>query len=503
MKKLMHLAGLSVRVVPSSYVKERDTLKMMDIELQLAIRCAALPPAQAAASWNKLMQIVTFEDLSHSSQRILPKIFKNLEAFINLPFYEKLMGAYKFNWVKNNRILMPFTPIIAELNNQMIDYRLLKGAALNLSSNSIGERVMGDIDLLIKTENLNQIVKILKSNNYKQKYATLCPNEINDMVEHELCFVSPQNFEVDLHLVEKSYPKALFKEMINTSPVEVIFNGTKAKIPSKELTLIHSAKHGQQSVGVTDSIQSYIDINELLRRIDFGTLQTKSNKVQLTEIVNVYLENLNQLTNQKYPTIKNTRKKLFKLPINKFNFFDNERIFMHLREIIKTRQVSKWEVEKIFTRFKGKRYIYLVWIKLGKPRHFERVVLQLFGGFLQTPRDHFQTGNSSTSFVSNAQKWIVTSQVSSEAHDWRFKLKQVQYSKKTSIELFSENFKNWNWLVFVNGKLQGTTLQNSDGIYIIELGSYSKVLEISLRSPSHVCELCEYGLSDLRIRILG
>jgi hypothetical protein len=499
----MDLAAQIARVMSPINLKELNTQKMMDIEIQLAIKCAALPPAEAASSWNELMQIVTFEDLSHSTQRILPKIYKNLEAFTGLPSYQKLMGAYKYNWVKNNKILMPFRSILAELNNQNIDYRVLKGAALNLSSSSIGERVMGDIDLLIKTENLNQLVRILRLKNYKQKYVTHCPNAITDMVEHELCFVSPQNSEIDLHLAEKSYPRTLFKEMINTPPVEVFFYGTKAKLPSKELTLIHSAKHGQQSVGVTDSIQSFIDVNELLKDIDFRILQTKSNKVQFNEVVNVYLENLNQLTNQEYPMIKSTKKDPVKLPTNKFNFFDNDRIFMHLREIIQTRQVSKWESVKIFTRFNGKRYLYLVWIKLGKPRHFERFVFRLFRGFLPTPREHFKTGDLSTGFVPNAQKWIVINQVSSEAHDWRFKLKQIRHSKKTSIELISENFKNWNWLVFVNGKLQGTTLQNSDGVYNINSSSYSKILEISLRSPSHVCELCERGLDDLRIRILG
>ena len=85
----------------------------MDFELQLAIESAVLEPAQAARSWNQLIQAVRFEDLNYSTQRILPKIFKNLEAFTDLPYYEKLMGAYKFNWVKNIKMIMPFLPIIS------------------------------------------------------------------------------------------------------------------------------------------------------------------------------------------------------------------------------------------------------------------------------------------------------------------------------------------------------------------------------------------------------
>ena len=487
----------------ANHIKERNTLSKMILEIQLAIKCAVLPPAQAARSWNQLMQMVTFEKLSHSSQRILPKIFKNLEPYTDLPFYEKLMGSYKFNWVKNNKILMPFIPIISEINTQCIDYRLLKGAALNLTSNSMGERVMGDIDLLIKTKDLNQIVKILKSRGYIQKYATQCPNVAPDIVEHELCFVSPENVEVDVHLVEKSFPKLLFKEMMDTPPVELIFNGIKAKLPSKELALIHSAKHGQQSVGETDSIQSYVDINQLMNEIDFRKLQNKSNKTELNEIVNVYLKTLNQLTNHKYPSIKDGRKNPLKLTKLNFNFFNNDRTFSHLQEIIKMRQISKQEIKKISKSFKGRRLLYMIWIKLGKPRHLERFAFQLLGGFLATPSEYFQPGNSKNGFESSVQKWIVMNQVSLEAHDWRFKLKRSKESERTLIELTSERFKNWNWLVFVNGELQGTTIQNKDGAHILSTRKHSKILEISLRSPSHVCELCEHGLSDLRIRILG
>lgn len=475
----------------------------MDFELQLAIESAVLEPAQAARSWNQLIQAVPFEDLNYSTQRILPKIFKNLEAFTDLPYYEKLMGAYKFNWVKNSKMIMPFLPIISEMNDQHIEYRLLKGAALNLISKSIGERVMGDIDLLIKTEDLNQIVEILKSKGYFQKYKIQCPNATSEIIEHELCFVSPHDFEVDIHLAEKSFPKRLFQEMIETPPVEVIFNLTNTKLPSKELALIHSAKHGQQSVGETDSIQSIIDINQLMKEINFSILRTKSKKIGLVGVVNNYLKTLNQLTDQTYPIIKSRINNPLKLRYTKLNIFNNNRTLLHLQEIIKMRGVSKGEIEKILANFIGRKYAYIIWIKLGKPRHYERFIFQILGGFLANPRAHFQKGNSKTSFEPDDQKWIVVNRVALEAHDWRFKVKQPQFINKTSIQLTSESFKRWNWLVFVNGKLQGTTLQNIEGAYVISSERYSEMLEISLRSPSHVCELCEQGLTDLRIRILG
>ena len=95
--------------------------------------------------------------------------------------------------------------------------------------------------------------------------------------------------------------------------------------------------------------------------------------------------------------------------------------------------------------------------------------------------------------------WVNLSNCPVEANDWRFKLINSNSREKHLIQLYSESFKNWNWVVFLNGKLIGTTPKNSDGVYSIFTESNSKYLEFSLRSPMHVCKLCCHSLEDLRL----
>lgn len=475
----------------------------MDRELELAIKSAILHQDQAQSAWSELMDIVNFENLGHSAQRILPRIFKNLEDSAEIPFYEKLKGAYKYNWVKNNRLLVPFLPIILEMNSKEIQYRLLKGAALNLMSKSPGERVMGDIDLLIETRDLNELIRILEFQGYVKKYDTKCPNALSEIIEHEICYISPKNFEVDIHLAEKSYPKLLFQKMMQTKPLIENFHNVQVYLPSRELLLLHSAFHGHQAVAETDLTQTYVDISQLMVGINFKELESITNKLGIYEILNKLLNTLNNLTNQNLKVRKKNRINIWNTNYLKWIIYHKMPIISDFKQIMQTRRIHQKEIKIIQKKFVGRKYLYLIWVKFGKPRPLESVFNRVLGGFLPLPSDFMRSGETKLVFDSIQATWITANNASREAHDWRFKVKHPKNSSITAIELSAEGFKHWNWLVFVNGKLQGTTMQNPNGSYGISISDHLKYFEISLRSPSHVCQLCEHGLSDLALRVIS
>ena len=239
----------------------------METEFTLAVKSAILLPNKAKESWEQLIKEIGFENLNNSTQRVLPKIFKNLESETNISAYEKLKGAYKYNWTKNNRLLFSFLPILKALNEQSIDYRILKGAALNLLSDNVGHRTMGDIDLLIGAADLIRISDIFKKNGFQKKYDTKCINAERVEFDTEICFLTPEKFEVDVHLVEKTYPQLLYRKIMKAKPNFTKFQDQNVQLPNFELALIHAVYHGNKSVAETDLIQTYLDCDQLMNLI--------------------------------------------------------------------------------------------------------------------------------------------------------------------------------------------------------------------------------------------
>jgi hypothetical protein len=474
----------------------------METEFTLAVKSAILLPNKAKEPWEQLIKEIGFENLNNSTQRVLPKIFKNLESETNISAYEKLKGAYKYNWTKNNRLLFSFLPILKALNEQSIDYRILKGAALNLLSDNVGHRTMGDIDLLIGAADLIRISDIFEENDFQKKYDTKCINAERVEFDTEICFLTPEKFEVDVHLVEKTYPQLLYRKIMKAKPNFTQFQDQNVKLPNFELALIHAVYHGNKSVSETDLIQTYLDCDQLMNLIEVKNLYKIAKELNFSSVINSSLNELNFLRNEKPVTaVKGTKLTLFTpsyyLWVLKNKFLNSSDFFT-----IKTaRAMSKKEIRAVQKNFEGRKILYKLWLRIGKPRPFERIVFVVFGGFLKNPKQYPVLGESFIGFEKANQNWFKTNLTAFESHDWRFKIRVPKESKIATIEMIAEEFKNWNWLIFINGKFFGTTTQIHHGTYVIRYPFPTQNLEISLRSPSHVCELCEHGISDLFVRV--
>jgi len=474
----------------------------MDREFTLAVKSAILLPSIAKNSWELLMNEIGFENLNNSTQRVLPKIFKNLESETDVSAYEKLKGAYKYNWTKNNRLLFSFLPILKVLNEQSIDYRILKGAALNLLSDNVGQRSMGDIDLLIGATDFVKVSNIFKENGFQKKYDTNCINAEKVDFDSEICFLTPEKFEVDIHLVEKTYPQLLYRKIMITKPSIAKFQDQKVKLPSYELALIHAVYHGNKSVAETDLIQTYLDCNQLIELVEVKDLYNIAKELNFSSVLNNSLNVLNLLRDENQ--IHALRKNKLSIFTPSYHLWVLKNKLLNTSDIYlikKARAITKMEMTAVRKNFKGRKLLYRLWLSMGKPRPFERIIFLVLGGFLRNPKEHPVLGDSFVGFKEGNQNWFTTNLTALESHDWRFKIKVPAKSKLATIEMIAEEFKNWNWLIFVNGKLFGTTTQVEHGTYVIRYPFPTANLEISMRSPTHVCELCEHGITDLYVRV--
>lgn len=469
-------------------------------ENDLALEAAILSQPNSILAWEKLLKIVEFEDLNDSILRIAPSIYMNLASNTNVSSYDKLKGSYRYNWAKNSKMFTGIYPVLKDLNQKNINYRILKGAAMNLLHNSMGIRVMGDFDLLIYTSDLIIVQEILYKNNFSLKYFTTCQNAPNGFIGTELTFINSNNVEIDLHVAERAYPQLLFRAMLKDLPRQDRFLDTVVFTPSYELALIHAALHGSQGVSSTDEIQSVLDCAQLVKHVDINKLAKLNRKLDTDYIVYTYLKKVISVSNTQI-NLKRITKFLILSRINGY-IFKIKNHFLESSQLYNTimlRKINKEELFYVLRNFKGRKLVYFFWLKYGQLRPIESIACKLFKGFLSAPKMKIKFGSDLTWVKKSENSWVNFSNCPVEANDWRFKLINSNSREKRLIQLYSESFKNWNWVVFLNGKLIGTTPKNSDGVYSIFTESNSKYLEFSFRSPMHVCKLCYHSLEDLRL----
>ena len=101
---------------------------------------------------------------------VLNKIPQKLKVYLG--------EIYKLNEERNKVIIEESNEISNLFNDNDIKFQFIKGV-LNLRFNmyeKIGERMIGDIDLIIEKTKMNNAIDLLKKNNYSNKYEYKCWN---------------------------------------------------------------------------------------------------------------------------------------------------------------------------------------------------------------------------------------------------------------------------------------------------------------------------------------
>ena len=93
----------------------------------------------------------------------------------------KLKGSARHTWAKNTEFLRQLEPLIMELEKNSINYRVLKGGAINLLANTPNFRIMGDIDLLVSKSDLAKVHGALDKAGFTPKFAITCPHQNNSI----------------------------------------------------------------------------------------------------------------------------------------------------------------------------------------------------------------------------------------------------------------------------------------------------------------------------------
>jgi len=170
--------------------------------------------AVSPSSWPEVLSISQNEGLSFLLYKSAAK--KN----INIPFSVKqsLKQEYIYNWGRNIRILEELAALLRVFKNPVI---VLKGAAL-LSSvyEDFGLRMLGDVDILVKPEDVPKIDKVLSQSGYQSDHTLSfyrVTNYLNSLVYGKTG--SPLLLHLHWHLINNALPNYVYAEKINMDKI--------------------------------------------------------------------------------------------------------------------------------------------------------------------------------------------------------------------------------------------------------------------------------------------
>jgi len=455
---------------------------MIEYRQKLALRAALLTNIDAVSAWSELRSQTSIEDLDHSVTRILPSVYRNIKANLKDADLPKLKGSTLHTWAKNIEFLRQLEPLVVELTKEAIDYRVLKGGAINLLFNPPNFRIMGDIDLLISKSNFEKTLSVLQRTGFAPKYAIACQHFSRFRISLESSFVNQKSLEIDLHVVEARSEAVLFGRMLKLSPCIVIRDNLKIRIPQTESLIIHAIRHGLLAVEPEDLAQMVLDVELLTKKVDLNNLIREMRRLNMVASFHEYLALREEILGATNEPIRKVNNFLPKLSVNPMKIFRRPLILLiTLMKAILYRAPRLKDWNQIWRKLDQNRILYLFWLYTGLIRQFELLMTTRFRGFL--PQNYPD---------------LKLSPVSIWANDWRFRVSSEKQAR-LEINLESQAFEKQSFLVFSNGKLVAVTEKNALGKYQLLIRNPSKFNEISIRLPFAGCKECAKQLSDLTI----
>ncbi len=212
---------------------------------ELLLRAALLSGDAARSAWESWQARGTgFDDLDQGSIRLLPLLSASLKSLgVTHDRTHLLTGICRKAWFQNQLLMHDLAVLLRALHAAGLRTMILKGAALvRTVYPEPALRPMGDVDLLIPTEDAARAVEVLRQADLVPGHP-VTPERIRRV--HSVGFVSPAGREIDLHwhvVEEDCRPGADGEFWARAVPVEVEGVPTLALDPTDQL--FHACVHG-------------------------------------------------------------------------------------------------------------------------------------------------------------------------------------------------------------------------------------------------------------------
>ena len=466
----------------------------------LAITAAVGTRDDALLAWIRLMELMNFDEINSNTQRIAPTIFLNLKDTKEFKERERLRGSYKYTWAKTTRLIHSIEPILRKFDAVDLDYRVIKGLAIQVSLHHVGSRIMGDVDVLIGLKDVDRATDIVRSFGFRKDEEVLCDSHSLSSHYGGLNF-SLGETHLDFHVAETKYPKDLLTRMIEDHPTIAAFGSFKMKVPSCENLFLHAIVHGGLSSGPTDFIQAVCDLGQLQGRIEMSEVNQIAKLTHLEGVVFEFIKSYKKYglaeLGIKLPEVKYGKRDRFKTfknglvqDLNSNSLYDR----IQARRFGRTISVDP-ENQNLISRT-----IYRIWLLTGQIAALETIFRTLFGGMLRKPSAQIWNGLVIRPFQIGESEIPLTSlKTAVQTIDWRFRCLVPSNVRKLIIEVRAEPLNNVDIYAFANGKILSRLIGGDPTTHFLTFDRPDQDIEISLRPIWLACQKCFAGFNDLEL----
>lgn len=466
-----------------------------------AIAAATAPPERALRDWSDLMSSIAFDEINGNTQRIMPAIFVNLRDVPDLPERDRVRGAFKYSWSRNTERLHGVRPILEAFADKGIDYRILKGAAVQVVCGGLGTRSMGDIDLLVSAADAAAVEDVMAANGFRRGVHSACSGHA-DSEQHDALNFNKGDCHVDVHIAEYKAPVRLLTEMMAAPARRGRAAGIPVLVPQPELLLLHAAVHGRLASGPTDFVQAVVDVSQLRPHVDQRRLLLAARKTATITDLLALDDSVRAVGAEPLGIhLPASERVLARAEESGLHLLDAAARASSVVRRARARQRGARVQAAVADRFIGRRSAYRAWLRSGQFARAERAAVSAWGGFLPAPHGVWESGRVTRPFVDVAATGLTASNVAADTLDWRFRVELPEDGAPVRLSVDSPSLQTLDAFVFANGE-PITHVRAGDvpsrNIYFREL---PQSVEFSLRPLWEVCTACYRGLDDLEVRI--
>jgi hypothetical protein len=446
------------------------------------------------------MEIMHFDEINANTQRLAPGIFDNLRQYPVFVERDRLRGSFKYCWTKNARLIHAMEPILREFDQAGIEYRVIKGLAVQVALNCVGSRTIGDVDLLVRSADSEQAIQVIKKNGFRRNEEVACSG--HSLVGHfaGLDF-SKGETHLDLHVAEAKYPQKLLTMMMDTPSLKGSFGAFQMKVPDFEFLFLHSLIHGEESFGPTDFVQTLADLGNLLGHSNIDRIQSLAKECNLNIVLDRFQRRL------KEQEIRSLGLSLGSVETPRF-------IRMRSTWHSATRRLSRQTlIARLQARRSGRenavdsvnqklhqRLAYRLWLATGQIAALERRMYPHTKGMLESPRDYLYDGLSHSPFNGTPSvPEIVALQVASRTLDWRFRVRVPDNTRVLLVHVKAAPLVNTELHAVMNGNGISRLIGGDPSTHTITLQNPPSDVEISLRPIWYACPNCFRDFKDMEI----
>lgn len=440
-------------------------------DLTTLVLTAALGPQELAPpAWKRATGLESIDIWPNELARPLPRIFLRLRSDTHTPHLSLLRGIFRAAWAANMLRVRQCLPVLADLTESGIPYRLIKGTAVCSLTQEWGARRMGDVDLVVADSKQVTIREILARRGFAERVPYSFPSGLWDDGHGGI---------IDLHWARSS-DSYLGTILAGPSRSIDLFD-SRATVPSPEFSVAIAARHARDGIAASDFIQGLMDLDRLLPQCEISKLKHALTAFDVWPFTESMLEQLHSLGNQSAAALPPLG------PPPPAGTQPKGRLQGRINRIKYAVRVARRRTQNPITLARSTPHLarapfYFAWLAGAQFRPIEHFAARRFDGFLPTPAKFLPphtvvSVRPTTELTQGSQLSAI--RVNGIEDRWKIR---VAPSRRLRIRLAADDHtKMLARMVFVNGTLHGFFPADGRNSTVLDVVDAGETLEFSLR----------------------